>query len=150
MQWPRGGSRPPTRSPAPLGGEAALFQLSALPFLTESTADTVRLLAAARPAYEAALSALGTTLLYATPWPATGIWSRRPLPDPAALQGLRVRTYDAASTAVLRASGADPVQISFADAMPRLRDGSLDAVLSSGDGGAGARLWENPAQSSPS
>ena len=42
-----------------------------------------------------------------------------------------MRTYDAAGTAVLRAAGAAPAQLSFAD-----------AVLSSGDGGAGARLWE--------
>ncbi len=125
-----------------LGGEAALFQLSALPFLTASAADTARLLAAARPGYEAALSAHGATLLYATVWPPTGLWSRLPLPGPASLQGLRVRTYDAASTAVLRAAGADPTEISFAGALPRLRAGELDAVLSSGDGGAGARLWE--------
>ena len=125
-----------------LAGEAAIFQLSALPFLTASPADTERLLRAARPAYTAALASRGLSLLYATPWPATGIWSRRPLPGPEALQGLRVRTYDAAGTAVLRAAGAAPVQISFADAVPRLRAGELDAVLSSGDGGAGARLWE--------
>lgn len=42
----------------------------------------------------------------------------------------------------MRAAGAAPAQISFADAAPRLRSGELDAVLSSGDGGAGARLWE--------
>ncbi|MBR0644116.1 TRAP transporter substrate-binding protein [Plastoroseomonas hellenica] len=125
-----------------LGGEAAIFQLSALPFLTASAADTERLLRVARPAYRAALAARGLTLLYATPWPASGIWSRRPLPDAAALQGLKIRTYDAASTAVMRAAGATPAQISFADAAPRLRRGELDAVLSSGDGGAGARLWE--------
>ena len=53
-----------------------------------------------------------------------------------------MRTDDAAGTAVLRAAGAAPAQLSFADAVPRLRAGELDAVLSSGDGGAGARLWE--------
>ncbi len=125
-----------------LAGEAAIFQLSALPFLTASSADTAKLLQAARPAYERALSARRLSLLYATPWPATGLWSRNAVPGPGALQGLRVRTYDAAGTAVLRAAGAMPVQISFADAMPRLRAGDLDAVLSSGDGGAGAKLWE--------
>ena len=122
--------------------EAPIFGVSALPFLTASAADTERLLRAARPAYEKALAARGLSLLYATPWPATGIWSRSPLPGPDSLRGLRVRTYDAAGTAVLRAAGAAPVQISFADALPRLRAGELDAVLSSGDGGAGARLWE--------
>ena len=125
-----------------LAGEAAVFQLSALPFLTGSPADTARLLRAARPAYERALAARGLTLLYATPWPATGLWSRQPVPGPEALRGLRVRTYDDAGTAVLRAAGAVPVAVSFADALPRLRAGELDAVLSSGDGGAGARLWE--------
>jgi TRAP-type C4-dicarboxylate transport system substrate-binding protein len=125
-----------------LADEAPIFQLSALPFLTASAADTLRLLRAARPSYQRALAARRLSLLYATPWPATGLWSRNPVPDPAALQGLRVRTYDAAGTAVLAAAGARPVQISFADALPQLRAGELDAVLSSGDGGAGARLWE--------
>jgi TRAP-type C4-dicarboxylate transport system substrate-binding protein len=125
-----------------LAGEAPIFELSALPFLTASTADTARLLRIARPAYEAALAARGLSLLYATPWPATGLWSRAPVTGPEALRGLRVRTYDAAGTQVLRAAGAAPERISFADALPRLRTGGLDAVLSSGDGGAGARLWE--------
>jgi TRAP-type C4-dicarboxylate transport system substrate-binding protein len=119
-----------------------IFQVSALPFLTASAADTGKLLAAARPAYQRLLGARGLSLLYATPWPATGLWSRNPVPTPEALQGLRVRTYDAASTAVLKAAGAAPVLISFADAMPRLKAGGLDAVLSSGDGGAGAKLWD--------
>ncbi|MFC0386993.1 TRAP transporter substrate-binding protein DctP [Muricoccus vinaceus] len=125
-----------------LAAEGAIFQLSALPFLTASGEDTARLLRAARPAYAAALEARGVTLLYATPWPATGLWSRNPVPGPEGLRGLKIRTYDAASTAVMREAGAAPAQISFADAMPRLRSGELDAVLSSGDGGAGARLWE--------
>ena len=126
-----------------LATQAAIFQLSALPFLTASAADTARLLQAARPAYQQVLTAHGLSLLYATPWPATGLWSRMAVPDAAALQGLRVRTYDAASTAVFAAAGAKPVQISFADAMGQVRAGGLDAVLSSGDGGAGARLWDS-------
>jgi TRAP-type transport system periplasmic protein len=125
-----------------LAGEAPIFELSALPFLTASAAATARLLRAARPAYERALAGRGLALLYATPWPPSGLWSREALPGPEALRGLRIRTYDAASTAVLRGAGADAVQLSFADALPRLRAGALDAVLSSGDGGAGARLWE--------
>ena len=125
-----------------LAGDGAIFQLSALPFLTASGEDTARLLRAARPAYAAALDVRGVTLLYATPWPATGLWSRNPVSGPEALRGLKIRTYDAASTGVMREAGAAPAQISFADAMPRLRSGEMDAVLSSGDGGAGARLWE--------
>ncbi|MGI4944886.1 MAG: TRAP transporter substrate-binding protein DctP [Janthinobacterium lividum] len=125
-----------------LASVAPIFQLSALPFLTASAADAARLLQVARPAYREALQARSCTLLYATPWPATGLWSRQALDGPQALHGLRVRTYDSVGTSTFRAAGADPVQISFADALPRLRAGALDAVLSSGDGGAGVRLWE--------
>jgi TRAP-type C4-dicarboxylate transport system substrate-binding protein len=38
--------------------------------------------------------------------------------------------------------GAKAALISFTDTMPKLADGSLNAVLSSGDGGAGRKLWE--------
>jgi TRAP-type C4-dicarboxylate transport system substrate-binding protein len=42
----------------------------------------------------------------------------------------------------MAASGAQAAYLSFADAMPRLKDGSLQGVLSSGDGGAGRKLWD--------
>lgn len=119
-----------------------LFGLSALPFLTASATDAARLLAAARPAYTNALAGRGLVLLYATPWPPSGIWSRSPISGAESLKALKIRTFDRTSTEVFRAAGAAPQQISFADAMPKLRAGELDAVLSSGDGGAGARLWE--------
>ena len=50
--------------------------------------------------------------------------------------------YDVTGVDVLRAVGAAPENLSFADTMPRLKDGSIAAVLSSGDGGAGRRLWD--------
>jgi TRAP-type C4-dicarboxylate transport system substrate-binding protein len=125
-----------------LANATPLLGLSALPFLTGSAADAARLLAAARPAYTQALAARGLVLLYATPWPPSGIWSRAPMTDAAALAGLKIRTFDPTSTQVFAAAGSAPAQVSFAEAMPRLRTGELDAVLSSGDGGAGARLWE--------
>src|SRR4051812_22011630 len=46
------------------------------------------------------------------------------------------------STEVFASAGARAALISFSDTMPRLVDGGLNAVLSSGDGGAGRKLWE--------
>jgi TRAP-type C4-dicarboxylate transport system substrate-binding protein len=125
-----------------LSGLDPIFQLSSLPFLATSIEDAWKLYQAAKPTYTLRFAARGQRLLYAAPWPASGIWSRDSLAGPASLHDLPIRTYDAASTQALRAAGADAVQLSFADAMPRLADGSVTAVLSSGDGGAGRRLWE--------
>lgn len=118
-----------------------IFLLSSLPFLTASHADAARLRDLARPHYAAAAEKHGATLLWTTPWPPSGLWTRRPVTKPEDLRGLRVRTYDATGTAVLRAAGANAEVLSFAEVEARLEAGALDAVLSSGDGGAGRRLW---------
>lgn len=125
-----------------LGSVDPVFGLSSLPFLATSIADARRLTDLARPVYEQKLAGFGQKLLYTTPWPASGIWSKAPLDSAAALTNLPIRTYDATSTAVMNAAGAKATNLSFADAMPKVKDGSVAAVLSSGDGGAGRNLWD--------
>lgn len=125
-----------------LGAVDPLFGLSSLPFLATSIAEARKLTDLARPAYDAKLASFGQKILYTTPWPASGIWSKAPLTAPTALTGLSIRTYDATSTAVMNAAGAKASNLSFADAMPKVKDGSVTAVLSSGDGGAGRNLWD--------
>ena len=125
-----------------LGNDHPIFLLSSLPFLATTIAEARQLYDTAKPAYEKTLAGFGQKLLFSTPWPASGIWAKKAITTPADLSALAIRTYDATSTAVMKASGAAPLQLSFADAMPKIRDGSVNAVLSSGDGGAGRRLWE--------
>jgi TRAP-type C4-dicarboxylate transport system substrate-binding protein len=125
-----------------LGEAEPLFLLPSLPFLAAGIDEARKLYDAARPAYESVLARHDQKLLFASLWPPSGIWAKRPVTDEAALKGLRIRTFDVTATETFRALGAAPALISFADALPRLRAGELDAVLSSGDGGAGAKLWE--------
>ena len=125
-----------------LEAEDPIFALPSLPFLVTSIADAKRLSDIARPHLAAVLQKKGLRLLYLTPWPPSGIWSRTPLKTPSDLSGLSIRTYDKTSTEVFLGVGAKAALISFADTMPKLADGSLNAVLSSGDGGAGRKLWD--------
>jgi TRAP-type C4-dicarboxylate transport system substrate-binding protein len=125
-----------------LGTEDPIFALPSLPFLVTSTADAKRLADLARPYLAAALRNKGLRLLYLTPWPPSGIWSKTPLKSPSDLSGLSIRTYDKVSSEVLAGVGARATTISFADTMPKLVDGSINAVLSSGDGGISRELWQ--------
>ncbi len=125
-----------------LEAEDAIFALPTLPFLARSNADARRLADIARPHLAAALQKRGLRLLYLTPWPPSGIWSKMPLKSPSDLAGLSIRTYDKISSEVFASVGAKATAISFADTMPRLADGSINAVLSSGDGGIGRKLWQ--------
>lgn len=126
-----------------LGDTHALFLLSSLPFVATSVAQAHRLADLARADYARVFAEQGQHLLYVTPWPPTGLWSRAPVATLDDLHALTVRTYDKTSTEVMQAAGARAEKLSFADTMPRLKDGSVNAVLSSGDGGAGRKLWDD-------
>jgi TRAP-type C4-dicarboxylate transport system substrate-binding protein len=125
-----------------LEAEDPIFALPSLPFLVTSIADAKRLAEIARPHLAAVLDRKGLRLLYLTPWPPSGIWSKTALKSAADVSALSIRTYDKTSSEVFASIGARAASISFADTMPKLVDGTLNAVLSSGDGGAGRKLWE--------
>jgi TRAP-type C4-dicarboxylate transport system substrate-binding protein len=125
-----------------LGAEDAVFALPSLPFLVTSIMDAHQLADLARPYIAAALQKRGQRLLYLTPWPPSGIWSKRPLRSAADLAGLSIRTYDKISREVFAHAGAKASSISFAEMMPLLTNGSINAVLSSGDGDIGRTLSE--------
>ena len=125
-----------------LDQEDLIFALPALPFLATSIEDAARLASIARPFFAEALRKRGLRLLYLTPWPPSGIWSKMALREPGDLARLSIRTYDGVSRDVMAGVGANAASISFSDTMPKLADGSIDAVLSSGDGGAGRKLWQ--------
>ena len=125
-----------------LGAVDPVFLLPSLPFVATTAEQAKTLADVARPAYEQVLAKHNQKLLFLSPWPAAGLWANKPIDSVAALRGLRLRTADANGVLAFKAAGAVPVQVSFADALPQLKAGQLDAVLSSGDGGAGARLME--------
>lgn len=127
----------------PWAGIDPVFLLPSLPFLAPSIEETRALYDAARPYYADVLENANQVLLYATPWPPSGIWGNKPVDSVEALKGLRIRTYDANGTVTMREAGANPIQLSWADTVPQLATGGVDAVLTSADGGAAAQLWEH-------
>lgn len=126
-----------------LAEESPFFLLSSLPFLTGSVAESRALYEVARPTYERLFAERNQKLLYVTPWPPTGLWSDRAVDSAEALRGLRIRTYDRTSMELFARIAATANVISFSDLEPRLASGEYNAVLSSGDGGAGRQLWRH-------
>jgi TRAP-type transport system periplasmic protein len=127
----------------PLEASDPIFGLSSLPFVVQSV-DVARAVSArARPLYERALAARGLKLLYVTIWPPTGIWSDQPLKNVEDLRALSVRTYDYNSAEVMRTVGATAEYLPFNEAIAKVREHKLNAILTSGDGGAGRKLWDD-------
>ena len=125
-----------------LAGSDPVFLVSSLPFIASNAEEARALYEAARPQYEAFFEDNGQILLYASPWPPSGVWGKEAIADVPELTGLKIRTYDANGTKTLIEAGASPIQLSWADVVPQLATGGIDAVLTSAEGGASAQFWE--------
>ncbi|OPY97286.1 C4-dicarboxylate ABC transporter substrate-binding protein [Bradyrhizobium sacchari] len=125
-----------------LSGLDPVLGLSTLPFLVQSVDIARATNARARPLYEKAFAARGLKLLYVTIWPATGLWSDHALAGADDLPKLNLRAYDANSSAVMRAAGANAQFLPMDKALAGLKEHQLNAFLTSGDGGAGRKLWD--------
>ncbi len=126
-----------------LGGIDPIFLLSSLPFVADDTEAAHRLYEIARPEYAKVFEDNGQILLYASPWPPSGIWSEEPVTSMEALDGLKIRSYDRNGTATLVSAGAAPVKLSWADVVPQLATGGIEAVLTSAEAGANGSFWEH-------
>lgn len=127
----------------PLGGIDPMFLLPSLPFLAKTPAEARKLYEAAKGEYEAVFADNNQMLLYASPWPPSGIWAKKPVDSGDALGNLKIRTYDANGTITLQEAGAAPIQLSWADVVPQLSTGGIEAVLTSAEGGTNAKFWEH-------
>ena len=127
----------------PWSGIDSVFLLPSLPFMAPSIEETWDLYQAARPYYDEVLEEANQMLLYATPWPPSGIWANKPVDSMEAVEGLRIRTYDTSGTVTMREAGASPVELTWSDTVPQLSTGGVNSVLTSADGGVSAQLWEH-------
>ena len=125
-----------------LSGVDPVFNLSSLPFIANSPEQAYQLWQVARPEYEKIFEENNMILLWALPNAPSGIHAKQPITSADALNGLRIRTYDVNGTNTLKAAGAAPLQIAWADLVPQLSTGGVDAVLTSADGGKQLSVWD--------
>ncbi len=123
-------------------GDEPIFGLTSLPLLAASYDDAWRLYQIAKPYYEKALERNNAKLLYAVPWPPSGIYTKKELKSTADFKGLKVRTYDANSAEFVRLLGAEGIAIPFSELYTALSTGLVNAVLTSTVTGVDAKLWE--------
>ncbi len=126
-----------------LGGIDPIMLLSSIPFLANTIAEAHILMEMSLPEYEKVFEANGQKLLYASPWPASGIWAKMPIKSVKNLDGLKIRTFDPNGTRAFKAMGASPINLAWADVVPQLATGGISAVLTSAEGGVTQKFVEH-------
>ena len=125
-----------------LSGLDPFFDLTSLPFLVPTLGDLRELWRISKPEFAKIFEANNMVVLWAMPNAPSGIHAKMAIQGQEQLNGLRIRTYDAIGTKTFRAAGAAPLQIAWADLVPQLTTGGVDAVLTSADGGMRLSVWD--------
>ena len=119
-----------------------IFQLQSLPFVATNPKESKALLDAMRPWLETAFATGGQKYLFGAPWTPVGIWAKKKITDAEGLRNLKIRSYDKTGTLTLKNAGAAAIQLSWADVVPALSTGTIEAVLTSDEGGLSAKFHE--------
>ncbi len=125
-----------------VAGSEHVFGVSSLPRLVSSYEDARRLYNACRPLYEKAAARWNQKLLYAAPWPPSGLVTQNAVAAVGDIKGLKTRTYDKNGAEFLKALGGGPVSLPWGEVYSSLRTGMIDSVLTSAESTKNGKFWE--------
>ncbi|CAN7684524.1 TRAP transporter substrate-binding protein [Pararhizobium sp. LjRoot238] len=123
--------------------ENPIFGIDVVPFLATSFDQSKKLWAASKETVAAALDAQGLKLLYATPWPPQGIFTKKELASVADMNGLKWRAYNVGTSRIAELVGAQPVTIQAAELPQALATGVVDGLMTSSATGVDSKIWES-------
>ncbi|XPV74953.1 MAG: TRAP transporter substrate-binding protein [Desulfovibrio sp.] len=125
-----------------VAGSDQVFSLSTLPLLVNSYDEAFAFYTASKPSYEKACKKWNQKMLYAAPWPRSGLYTQNAITTLADLNGLKVRTYDKNGAEFLKAAGASPQSMPWGEVYSALSTGLIDSVLTSSVSGVDGKFWE--------
>ena len=122
--------------------EDPIYGIDSVPFLATSFSDAEKLWKASRKTIEDHFAKQGLLVLYAVPWPPQGIYSSKPLNTIADMKGLKMRTYNPATSRIAELAGAQPVTIQAAELAQAMATGAVNANMTSAATGYDSKAWE--------
>lgn len=122
--------------------ENAIFGIDSVPFLATNFEQATQLWEAAKPTMEKILDEQNLVLLYSTPWPPQGLYTKQPVDSLEDLKGLKFRSYNTMTARIAELAGMVPVQIEAAELSQAFATGVVDTMFTSGATGYNQKMWE--------
>ena len=126
-----------------LGKEDPLLEIDSQPFLATTYDDAMKLYKASKPEIVKGLDAKGLVFLYAVPWPAQGLYSKKEINSVADLKGLKFRAYNSATIRIAELTGMAPTKIEAAEISQAFSTGAVESMITSPTTGKNKKIWEN-------
>lgn len=122
--------------------ENPILGIDGVPFLATSYKNARGLYQAQKPFLEKYLEKQGIVLLYCVPWPASGLYSKKPADSLADLRRIKWRAYSPATARMGELMGAQSVTIQAAELSQALATGVVEAFMTSSQTGVDSRVYE--------
>jgi len=126
-----------------LGKEDPLLEVDSQPFLATNYGAAMRLYKASKAEIVKGLDSKGLVFLYAVPWPAQGLYSKKEINSVADLKGLKFRAYNAATIRIAELTGMAPTKIEAAEISQAFSTGAVESMITSPTTGKNKKIWEN-------
>ena len=126
-----------------LGKEDPLLEIDSQPFLATNYGAAMRLYKASKPGIVKSLDSKGLVFLYAVPWPAQGLYSKKEINSVADLKGLKFRAYNSATIRIAELTGMAPTKIEAAEISQAFSTGAVESMITSPTTGKNKKIWEN-------
>ncbi len=126
-----------------LGKEDPLLEVDSQPFLATNYGAAMRLYNASKPEIVKGLDSKGLVFLYAVPWPAQGLYSKKEINSVADLKGLKFRAYNSATIRIAELTGMAPTKIEAAEISQAFSTGAVESMITSPTTGKNKKIWEN-------
>jgi TRAP-type transport system periplasmic protein len=125
-----------------VAGDEKLFQIVTLPFLCRTLEEAKLLNDISRPYFDKVAEKWNQKILYISPWPGAGLWTKAKVTTVKDMQGLKTRTYDKNGALVVEATGGTPYALPFSEVYSSLATGLIDSVITSTPTAVDAKFWE--------
>ena len=125
-----------------LGNEDQVFAVDSIPFLATNYDDAKKLWDASREYITKRLADDQLLLLYVAPWPAQGLYTKKPIESVADLEGLKFRAYNSATSKLATLTGMVPAQVENPEIPQAFATGIVDAMITSPTTGVNSRAWD--------
>lgn len=125
------------------GNEDPMYILSGVPFVASNYDEAWDLKDAQKPYFDKLFGDAGMQVLYYTPWPGQGFYTKFPVESAADFDGVKLRIYSTATQEMGEMLGFQATILPFAEIPQAFSTGLIEALFTSPQTGIDIQAWDN-------
>ncbi|MEM7523072.1 MAG: TRAP transporter substrate-binding protein [Pseudomonadota bacterium] len=125
------------------GNEDPMYILAGLPFIASTYAEAWLLKDLQKSYFDAKMAEVGLKILFYSPWPGQGFYTKSPVGGLSDFEGKKLRIYSTATQKMGELLGFQATILPFAEIPQAFSTGLIEALFTSPQTGIDVQAWDN-------